>query len=130
MTTYDDIFTTFISINKTNPVNIPTDDEKKYDMIHSAVLHYNNRMRASITWDDELEQLSIDLDNDQLILIAHYLKLACLENDLDYFVSVWSGFQSELKGNYRDQQKGKQELVNREDDIIEKIIFNMTDDYL
>jgi hypothetical protein len=130
MTTYDDIFTTFISINKTNPVNIPNDDEKKYDMIHSAVLHYNNRMRASITWDDTLEELSIKLDNDQLILIAHYLKLSCLENDLDYFVSVWSGFQSELKGNYRDQQKGKQELVNREDDIIEKIIFNMTDDYL
>lgn len=130
MTTYDKLFTTFIGINKTNPANIPTDDEKKYDMIHNAIMHYNNRLRTEISWDDTLEQLNIELSNDQLILLAHYLKLACLENDLDYFVSVWSGFQSELKGNYRDQQKGKQDLVNREDAIIEQIIFNMTDDYL
>jgi hypothetical protein len=130
LTTYDDIYTEFITNCKTDDINLPQLDEQKYNAIRSAVRHYNNKTGDNLKCDDNLEEVSKELNDNQLIIVAHYLRLAFLENQLIEFATVWQPFAKEVGlKNYADQTKRLETLIGKEEDKIEDIITN-ADDYI
>lgn len=131
MTTYDDLYETFMSINKTDDFNLPQTDEKRYAFIQSAVKKYNNRMREKITCNDSLEMLSEELDEDRLLVMIHCMKYIFLDNELTYFSTIFSPFTKEVGiNNYSSQLKAKQEKVKLEEEEIGAVIRNMRTDFM
>lgn len=130
MTTYDDIWTEFLAINKTDSINLPDSDEKIYHIIHSAIRHFNARLGESLRFDDELEQVDQELSDWRLILLAHYIRLSFYENQLTDLSSTWSPFQKDIGiKNYQEQSRNLKELISNEESKIEKIIVkNYTGD--
>lgn len=130
-TSYDIIFTKFMTINKTESINIPTDDSKKYDMITNAVDSVNNRMRTSYTYNNALEEITEDLDNDTILITAHYIKLNFLENSLTYYVTLMKPFTKEIGlAHYNADVSALESLIESENKDIDKLISNLSEDYL
>ncbi|MNK45795.1 hypothetical protein D3C87_645660 [compost metagenome] len=131
MTTYDEIFTQFLSINKTDPINIPVEDDPKYDMIHNGVHHFNNRMRDELKFDDGTEVLDRLLNFDEIIILTRFMRLTFLENQLTEFSTLYQPFAADIGlKNYQSQVKALESLVERENNKIEGIIDNMQEDYI
>jgi hypothetical protein len=102
-----------------------------YDIIHSAIRHLNTRINDDITYDDTNEQISRDLLDNELIMIAHYIRLSFFENQLISLTTIWQPFQKEIGiRNYQEQSRNIKELISSEKDIIETIITNSFDDEL
>lgn len=121
-----------MTINRTDPINIPTENEPKYDMIHSAVNHYNNRLRdLELSWNDSIEEVNRDLGFDELIIVARYMRLTFLENQLTEFATLYQPFSADIGlKNYQSQVKILESLIDKENSKIERIIDNMQVDYL
>lgn len=126
------IFTVFMSINKTDPINIPKGNEPKYDMIHSAIYLYNNRLRDyDLKFDDSTEEVNRELNPDELMIVARYMRLTFLENQLTEFSTLYQPFSADIGlKNYQGQVKALQLLIDNEKIKIERIIDNMQVDYL
>ena len=69
MTTYDELWKTFLDNCKLSDLDIPQ-NEKIYDSIQNAVLHFNNRKRDELVADDDTELLNRQLNGDDLLLLA------------------------------------------------------------
>lgn len=131
LTTYDSIFTQFMSINKTDPFNIPESDEGKYDMIHNAVFHFNNRLRDTLQYDDSSESVDRELSTDEIVILTRFMRLTFLENQLTEFSTLYQPFAADMGlRNYQAQVKSLQALVDNENTKIERVIDNMQVDFL
>lgn len=131
MTSYDTIYTTFLNKTKVSDIDLPTSDERIFDIIHGAILDFNNRMHDDLGYDDTLEQVDRELSNDELLILAHFIRLTVLKNQLTYFTSVWQPFQREISlKHYGTQLKSLEYLIESEEKKIEEIIRNQEDDYL
>lgn len=120
-----------MSINKTDPFNIPSSDEGKYDMIHNAVFHFNNRLRDSLEYDDGSETVDRELSGDEVVILTRFMRLTFLENQLTEFTTLYQPFAADMGlRNYQSQVKGLEALVSSENSKIERIIDNMQDDFL
>lgn len=121
-----------MAINKTDPINIPTEEQPKYDMIHSAIFLYNNRLRDyELNYDDSLEQVNRQLDSDEILILSRYMRLTFLENQLTEFATLYQPFAADIGlRNYQSQVKALQALVDNENNKIERIIDNLQVDYL
>jgi hypothetical protein len=130
-TSYDDIYVKFLSICKTEDINLPNTDEKIYQFIKSAVDYYNNRMRTMLICNDEDECVTEDLDNDGMIILANFLRLIFLENELTYFTTIWQPFSKDLGlKNYQSQVKAHEFLIQSQEKKIDELIKNAATDYL
>lgn len=130
MTTYDLLWTVFLENCRTSDINLPSTDVGKYEKIHNAIRYYNNRMETDLTWNDTTEVLNEELDDDHLLILAHFMRLNFLDNDLTDFVTTWGVFTKEVgQDNYSTRQKGKQELVDKENITIDKLILNLINDW-
>lgn len=131
MTTYDDVFTEFMTITKTDPINIPTEEEKIYDLIHNAVHLFNNRLRDNLGYDDENEIFSRELNHDELVILANFLKLVFLENQLIYFTTLFQPFTKEVGlRNYQSQVKSLEFLIQQQAKKIDELINNTQVDFM
>lgn len=131
MTTYDTIYTHFLTISNTDPSNLPKTNEKIYDLIHSAIHHFNNRMRDTLEYDDTTEKVSRELIGDELILLARFLRLSFLQNQLTYFSTLYQPFEKDIGiKNYQAQVKSLEQLIENEKKQIDEIVLNMTVDFL
>jgi hypothetical protein len=132
MTTYDDLWTEFITNCKTDDINLPQTDLGKYNIIHSAIRQYKNRMiDTELNWDDTLETVNKVLDDNQIIIIAHYIRLSFLENQVISFSTIWQPFQKEIGvKNIREELSALRALVQDERKNIENIIMFSQEDYL
>lgn len=116
---------------KVSDIELPKGDNKKYEYIRNAVMHYNNRMRTSITCDTILEQFDVELTADELLIIAHYIRLLFLINQKTYYVNVWNPFSGDISlKNYKEQLNALETDVTREVEVIDKLIFNAEEDFL
>lgn len=130
MTSYDEVYVTFISNCKTEDINLPQDNAKIYEVIKSAVRLYNNRLRSNIICDDETESMNQILNDDELITVAHYIRLSFLENQLIYFTTLWQPFSKDLGlKNYNIQAKSLELLIDLENIKINEIIRNTEVDF-
>jgi len=131
VTTYDDVFTEFMTITKTDPINIPTEEEKIYDLIHNAVHLFNNRLRDNLGYDDENEIFSRELNHDELVILANFLKLVFLENQLIYFTTLFQPFTKEVGlRNYQSQVKSLEFLIQQQAKKIDELINNTQVDFM
>jgi hypothetical protein len=131
MTTYDELWTTFLNRCKISDIDLPQSDEKIYDTIHGAVLSFNNRLRDDLGYDDTTEQFDRQLNNDELLILAHYIRHHILENQLIFFTNTWQPFQQDIGiKNFSTQLKTLEELVAKEERKIDSLIINTMDDFL
>jgi hypothetical protein len=131
MTAYDEIWIQFLEINKTSEINLPRTDEGKYNAIRSGVRHYNNRLQDLITCDDTVEIINENLNDDKIILIAHYIKLSFLEKQLVDFSTTWNPFSKDVGvKNIQAQISALKDLINFEKATIEELILNSSEDYI
>lgn len=131
LTSYDDIYTAFITNCQTEDINLPESDEKIYDAIHAAIRSYNNKFRTNITCDDNQEAVNAEFNDDDLLIVSHYLRLSFLENQLIYFTTTWQPFSKELGlKNYQTQAKSLELLVDLQKQRIDEVIRNTEVDFL
>ena len=130
-TSYDTIWTTFLENCKTPDINLPSTDERKYAVIQNAILLFNNRMRTTIKCDDENETVDTDMSDDQLILLAHYIKLVFLSNEKTYYETLLNPFQKDIGfRNHAAQINSIRGSVTEQEKFIERLIINQTEDFL
>lgn len=131
MTSYDKIWTTFLENCKVDDIDLPQTNEKIYETIKNAVLHFNNRLRDTLQCDDVNEQVNRDLTDDELLILVHYIRYIFLKNQHTYFVNLWQPFQKEVGlKNYNVQLKSLEATINNEKNEIEELILNKADDYM
>ena len=131
MTSYDDIYSQFIIISKTDSFNLPSTIEGQHNAIHSGINHFNSRMRTNITYNDNTETVDKDLTNDELLILTHMMKLEFLNNDLTYTATLLQPFEKEIGiKNLGSQLSAKSDLIKKEKQEIEQLILNQSDDYM
>jgi hypothetical protein len=131
MTTYDEIWSEFLTNCKTSDINLPNTDEKRYSMIKSAIRHYNNRLNDTLKCDDTAETVNRQLTDNELIIIAHYIRLSFFENELINFTTIWTPFTKEIGvRTIKEQMSALSSLVTMENNLIEDLILNSSTDYL
>jgi hypothetical protein len=131
MTSYDEIYEEFLSRCKVDDIDLPNTNERIYAFIKTAVRDYNNRLRTSIVCNDESELVNKTLDDDEILILSHFLRLNFLKNQLIYFSSTWQPFAKDIGlKNFQAQLKSQELLVATEKDEIDSIIINTLDDFL
>ncbi|AKO91913.1 hypothetical protein BEH_07240 [Priestia filamentosa] len=131
MTSYDTVWTVFLNNCKTEDISVPTTEDKIYDCLNNALLHFNNRLRTTLTGDNSTELFSEELDGDSLLILAHYIRLILLKNELTYYTTVSQPFLKEIgMKNYKDQVNSFQYLINDCKSTIDELILNTEEDFL
>jgi hypothetical protein len=130
-TSYDDIWTAFLNNCKVSDIDLPQIPEKMFEYIKNAVMHFNNRFRTTIVCDDNLEELSEELNNDYLLILAHYIRLNFLKNQRTYFESLWQPFSKDVGlKNFSTQLNSLKSSVQEQERTIDSLVMNMEDDFL
>ncbi|TCJ01080.1 hypothetical protein [Cytobacillus praedii] len=130
-TSYDTIYQTFLNNCMVSDIDLPQTNEGKYEVIKNALLHFNNRMRTKYLADDILETLDGHLDEDKLLILAHYIRLIFLKNQKTYFESLWQPFTSDVGiRNFSSQIKSLENSIETQKNTIESFIVNAAEDFL
>jgi hypothetical protein len=130
-TTYDQIWEAFLENCKTTDFDLPQTDEGIYKKIKNGVMHFNNKLRTEVECDDLTETLSEELDNDHLLILAHFIRLIFLINQKTYFENLWQPFQKDVGlKNFSSQIKSLESSVESEKHEIDMLIRNMEVDFL
>lgn len=132
MTSYDEIWTTFLNNCKVSDIDLPQTDEKIYEVIKNGVLHFNNRLREyRIVCNDESETVDRKLSDDHLLILAHYIRLVFLINQRTYFENLWQPFASDIGlKNFSAQLRSLESSIKDQEDRIDELIFNTMEDFL
>jgi hypothetical protein len=131
ITTYDEIYVSFLTNCQTEDINLPQAEEKIYEVIRNAVRYYNNRTRMKILCIDETETLNQIIDDDQLLIIANYIRLTFLENQLIHFSTVWQPFSKDLGlKNFQTQSKALESQINLQKIKIDELFRNIEEDFM
>ena len=129
-TTYDEVYSLFMDISRTDSFNLPQTDDERYALINAGRLTYNNKTFGKVMQDDILEEFSEELDGNQQLLLANCMKLVCFDNLLADFISTYSLFQKEIGfKDYASQLKGREAYVARQERIIKELLFSMMESY-
>ncbi|PKR82853.1 hypothetical protein [Heyndrickxia camelliae] len=130
-TTYDRIYQTFLNNCKVSDIDLPSTDEGKYEMIKNAVLLFNNRLRTEIKCDDLTESVSEELNEDYLLIIAHYIRYSFLLNERTFFESLWQPFEKDVGlKNFSSQLTSLKNSVSEQERLIDRLIMNTEVDFL
>lgn len=137
VTTFDEIFTSFLTNCKVSRKLIPTDNEILCEWIDNAVKHYNNMMKQykddfqyPLKADMDMEELNCSLTDDEMLIMANIIKLVFLENEKVSFITRYAVFQKELGiNNYNAQANARELAVRSQREEIQNIIINALDDW-
>lgn len=131
MTSYDEIWESFLNNCKVSDIDLPSTTEKIYEEIKNAVMYFNNRMRTSIQCDNDTETLSEKLSNDHLLILANFIRLTFLTNQRTYFESLWQPFSSDVGlKNFGTQLNSLKASVQEQEKKIDSLIINTMEDFL
>ena len=124
-TSYDTLYSTFMNNNLADDIDLPQSEIEIYRVINNAVMLYNNRERDIIVCDDTLEEVDRELNNDEILMIAHYIKLAFLKNQMTAFTLTWQPFDKDMGlRNYDSQVRAMGRLVADAERVIQQFKFN------
>jgi len=130
-TSYNEIWKTFLNNCKVSDIDLPQTDEQRYEAIRNAVLHFNNRLREDVKCDDSTETVDRKLSDDHLLILAHYIRLIFLINQKTFYESLFQPFSQDVGiRNYNTQMNSLQKSIERQEELIEKLILNMAVDFL
>lgn len=128
---YDDIWEEFRENYKVDDINLPTSTEAIYRTIRSAIRLMNNELRLNLIGDNETETV-VNLENeDQLIILANFIRLNMLRNDKKYYESLWQPMNSDIGlRNFGTQLNSLRDSVKEQEKLIDDLIFNTLEDFL
>lgn len=130
-TSYDKIWKTFLDNCKTPDINIPQTDEQIYAKINNGILLFNNRMRTNIKCDDLTESVDTELNDDQLLILANFIKLVFYKNEKTYYETLLNPFQKDIGlRNFSTQINSLNNSVTEQERYIERLIINQAEDFL
>ena len=131
LTTFDQIWQTFLDNCKASDFNLPKTNEQIYAQIKNATMLFNNRMRTKLACDTTAEVLNEELNDDHLLILAHYIRLTFLINEKTHYETLWQPFSSDfgLK-NFSTQLKTLENSVAAQKATIETMIMNAEVDFL
>lgn len=131
MTTYDMVWKTFLNNCKVSDIDLPKTTEKIYEEIKNGVILFNNRMRTHILCHDDTETLSENLSEDDLIILANFIRLVFLINQETYFQSIFQPFASDIGlKNFGTQLKTLETSIAKQKSFIDYLIINTMEDFL
>ncbi|QOJ79938.1 hypothetical protein [Bacillus subtilis] len=131
MTSYDQIWETFLNNCETSDFDVPQTEEQIYQSIRNAILHFNNRLRDSLKADDSTETVNRDLSEDDLLIIAHFLRYIFLLNKKTLFENTWQPFTNDVGiKNFGTQLNSLKQSVIDQKNEIERLILNAAVDFL
>jgi len=131
MTTYDDVWTSFMENGQFAEIDLPKSDEKIYSTIQNAVKHFNNKMGTSYKCDNTTETLNVELTDSQLIILAYFIKIIFRKNQLSSFQSLYQPFQADMGfKNYSAQLNSIKASIEDDEETLRKLIMNTEEDYL
>lgn len=130
-TSYNEIWKTFLNNCKVSDIDLPQTDEQRYEVIKNAVLHFNNRLREDVKCDDSTEMVDRKLNGDHLLILAHYIRWSFLINQKTFLESLFQPFSHDVGiRNFKSQMDSLEKSIEKEEEIIEKLILNMAVDFL
>jgi hypothetical protein len=131
LTSYDDVWQTFLNNCKVSDIDLPQTPEKIYETIRNAIMHFNNKFRTIIVCDDINEELSEELSEDYLLILGHYIRFIFLKNQKTYYETLLQPFQKDIGfKNFTAQMKSLESSVSDQERTIDLLIMNMEEDYL
>ena len=129
--TYDDVWTTFLDNYKADDIDIPQDEELIYRHIRNAVLLFNNRMRTDSVCDDDGEIIEGVSTNDEMLIIAQYIRLTLLRHTRDFYEKLLQGFEGDVGfKNFAAQLVSVRESIKEQERLINEFIFNTRENFL
>lgn len=96
MTSYDEIWTTFLNNCKVSDLDLPQTNKAIYESIRNAVMYMNNRLRTDLICDDVKETLNKEITQDHLLILANYIRYIFLINQKTYFENLWQPFSKDV----------------------------------
>lgn len=133
-TDYDVLWKAFLANCKVEDVSLPSAEYLIKEAIKNAVMHFNNRLRKGVVVNPEAETISIEgekLNEDDILILAHYLRYFFLLNEQTYVQHLWQPFQKDIGlKNMATQIASMKDTIQIEKDTIEKLIFNAEEDFL
>ena len=129
-TTYDDVWETLENIIGIGRELLPNTDEERYLEIHNAVRQYNTHTDnlISLEYNDDLELFSEKLGDNNILLIALYIKRNILQSKLEYFEAVHIYSMSQVTTKfYKEQVSARESAIARVDKQINQIIADEKD---
>ena len=129
--TYDDVWSTFLDNYKVNDEDLPQHEQTIYNDIRNAVMMYNNRLRTCLQCNDASETIEGATTQDERLLIAHFLKLVYLNNEKVLYESLYQPISPDVGvRNYSSQMNALETSIEKQEDYVEKFIFNTQVDFL
>ena len=129
MTTYDELYTLFITNYSSDGLFLPRTVEQQYNTIKNAVMLFNNRIRDNLICDDSTETVNRELSDDEKLIIARLIRLTLLRNTRTFKNSMFDTFTKEIGvKNINAQLNSLKDEIDAEESAISMLIFNMTDE--
>lgn len=131
MTTYDQIWQTFLNNCKVPENILPSGTSKIYESICNGISLLNNRLRTDFTCDNVAETVHPKLDHDHLLIAAYLIRLVLLENERIFQSSLWQPFAKDITiRNFSAQLKSLDTSIEATNNKIDELIRNMEVDFL
>lgn len=119
MTTYDDLFESFMMNTDFNDCDVPSSDEARYVLINKAISQYNRyakkysgRLQEGISCNNVTEMLSAELTNDELLVITFIMAEIIANRSYSSYASMYSTYAKELGvSNYASTANHRQALM-------------------
>lgn len=120
VTTYDELYETFLLNCGYDFDELPKTDEMRYMMIRNAARIYNqqakkysNRMTNNIVCDDVTESLNATLTSNEMLVFAYMMAETLALTKLVEFNSIYGTFAKEMGfKDYKAQLDGRQYTVD------------------
>lgn len=130
MITFDDIWLTFLNNYKVEDIDLPH-PERIPEIIQDALMRFNNRMRTKAKCDFSNECVVGLTSEDDLLLLAHYIKLIQLINSRVHYESLYNPFAADVGvRNFKTQLDSLNGSIKDQEKLIDEIIFNAMEDFL
>ena len=136
---YDTLWSYMITNLGKNVANIPNDEKEIKMIINNAVDSYNiesNDTENNLVCDDETEIIDLQTDDNKYYnikkkILALFIKLNILQNDLEYFQEVYQYDLKEVKSKfYKNQVEARETTLAKVNSQIEQLFAYLNDGVL
>lgn len=136
---YDTLWSYMITNLGKNVANIPNDEKEMKMIINNAVDSYNiesNDTENNLVCDDETEIIDLQTNDNKYYnikkkILALFIKLNILQNDLEYFQEVYQYDLKEVKSKfYKNQVEARETTLVKVNSQIEQLFAYLNDGVL
>jgi len=136
---YDTLWSYMLTNLGKNIANIPNDEKEMKMIINNAVDSYNiesNDTESNLVCDDNAEIIELQTDDNKCFnikkkILALFIKLNILQNDLEYFQEVYQYDLKEVKSKfYKNQVEARETTLTKVNNQIEQLFAYLNDGVL